>query len=188
MKRKTTRGIEVEILLSVVVISIGLWMLMRKFSGKAGEDTSLNLALDVSGKYQLTQAQAEKAINCATDIEYLLENGFSLTENSTDRISLKIEKEDYYCEYNNYYELDGKKVKKVVSELTGEWKFNKKTKSIKGGTNDAFQKWLDFDYSYEEAIADEKDRLLAIEQDRLEKEEDRLFAIEQERLDGVGKD
>ena len=167
---------------------MGLWVVVRKFNGKVGEDTSLNLTLDVSGKYQLTRAQAEKAINCATDIEYLLENGFSLIENSTDRISLKIEKEDYYCEYNNYYELDGKKVRKVVSELAGKWTFGKKTKSIKGGTNDAFQKWLDFDNSYEEALADEEDRLLAIEHDRLEKEEDRLFAIEQEKSDGVGKD
>lgn len=163
-----------ENLLFYGAIAVVLWVIARKvFGGDSGIDKSMDLMLDVSRKYQMTQSQVEKAIESGSDIEHLLKEGFSLTENSTDRISLELKKENYHCEYNNYYELEGKKVKKVISELIGEWKVGKKTKSIKGGTTDAYQKWLDFDSDYEEA---------------LEAEEERLFEIEQDKLDEVGED
>lgn len=152
-----------ENLLLYIAVAFVLWIVIRKvFGGNAKADAFaeadkfMDLVLDVSRKYQMTQSQVEKAIESGSDIEYLMQDGFSLKENSTDRITLELQKENYHCEFNNYYELEGKKVKKVVSELTGEWKVGKKTKSIKGGSNDAYQKWLDFDSDYEEALEQEE--------------------------------
>ena len=132
---------------------IVLWLIFRKvFGNKTDEDTSLELMLDVSQKFQMTQSQFEKASNCSLDIKYLIEGGFDVIENTPHKIILALKKENYNCEYRNYYELEGKKVKKVISELVGEWEVGKKTKNINGGTNDAYQKWLDFDAEYEEAL------------------------------------
>ena len=100
----------------------------------------------------MTDSQIDKASDGQFNIEYLLKDGFSMTVNSPDRITLELTKENYFCQFNNYYELEGRKVKKVVAELIGEWEVGKKKKAIKGSTNDAYQKWLDFDGAYEEAL------------------------------------
>ena len=151
------------------VVLIVLFVVVRKlFGGNKETDTSMDLMLDVGRNIQITESQFEKVSSFSIDTEYLVKEGFVVVENTPHKTVIQLEKENYNCEYTTYYELEGRKVKKVVSQLTGEWKVGKKTKSIKGATNDPYQKWMDFDGDYEEAIEREEERLFEIEQDKLD--------------------
>lgn len=134
-------------------LALVLFIIIRKlFGGKNDTVQSDEPTLDLSKRMNMTQSQVEKTLECAQEAGWLIQEGFVVTEQSPHRISARLDKDNYHCEFTNYYELEGNKVKKVVMELNGEWTVGKKTKTIKGRTTGPHAKWEDWDSAYEEAL------------------------------------
>ncbi|MDB2390791.1 hypothetical protein N9X12_06195 [Alphaproteobacteria bacterium] len=146
--------------------AIVLLIVIRKlFSGKKDSEEIDDPILDVSKRMQMTQSQVEKVLTCSQEAGWLVRDGFVVNENTPHKITAVLKKENYHCEFSNYYELEGKKVKKIVMELNGEWTVGKKSKRVKGRTNDAYQKWLDWNDSYEEELEKQQERLDELNED-----------------------
>jgi len=134
------------------IVLLILIIIRKVFAGKKDTFQSDEPTLDLSKRMEMTQAQVHKVLESAQEAGWLIGEGFEVTEQTPYKITATLKKDNYFCEFKNYYELEGKKVKKVVMELNGHWAVGNKTKKIKGRTTQPFSKWNDWDEAYEQEI------------------------------------
>ena len=135
--------------LFIIISKIISWKNEKNLFSAVAEDTSNEPCLSINKNMRMTQSQEEKVHECAQEAGMLIGEGFVVTEDTPYKITAVLEKDNYLCEFTNYYEFENSKVKKIVMELTGKWTFGRRTKSIKGRTNNPAQKWFDWDEAYE---------------------------------------